>query len=237
VNIVVRTHVKNQQRLDLLNRTLQSILDKDIDRLGLVHVLDDNSPMREEVRQSAITHNALYRHAENSPGSTKNGLGESLALGDMDKPILCLCDDIVFGKGSLDILRRYMDSDIPILEWNHIPWGMISLFASYGRGRFILNTDFWEYPIPHFYAGLAVIYSPAFRKEYVSQWDKMMKGEIPMCVHQDDLFCKDILNASGTRLFGIRRDLVQHTGINARTFGDKAEDPGTQYQSAFFVGE
>lgn len=237
MNIVVRTHVKNQQRWDLLKRTLRSVIDKKINLMGKLYILDDNSPMALDVEKTASDYGAIYVPAKNHPGDTKNGLGESLAIGDMGEPILCVCDDIVFGKDSSSIIMKYLDIDIPMLECAGIKWGMISLFASYGRGPLVLGTDFWEYPIPAFYAGLAVIYSPMFRKKYVETWNSMVRGEIPKCPHQDDLFCKEILNASGTRLFGIKRDLVQHTGIDARTFGNSTTDPGTHYQSSFFVGE
>lgn len=233
----MRTHVKNQQRRDLLKRTLRSMLDKKINLMGNLYILDDNSPQALDVEKVAFDYGARYVPAKNHPGDTKNGLGESLAIGDMGESILCVCDDIVFGKDSSSIITKYLDVDIPAIEDANIRWGMISLFASYGRGPLILGTDFWEYPIPAFYAGLAVIYSSAFRKEYVKTWDSMVRGEIPKCPHQDDLFCKEILNASGTRLFGVKRDLVQHTGIDARTFGDSIADPGTHYLSSFFVGE
>jgi len=99
------------------------------------------------------------------------------------------------------------------------------------------GTKLWSYPIQAFYAGIAVLYSPEFRAKYVEMWNKMLRREMPMCPHQDDIFCKDVLRESGTILFGVEKDLVQHTGIDARTFGDKVDDPGTRYQSKFFIGE
>jgi hypothetical protein len=49
MNTIIRTHVKNESRLQLLKRTIQSAVDKKLNEIGDIYIVDDQSPMQKEV--------------------------------------------------------------------------------------------------------------------------------------------------------------------------------------------
>lgn len=234
MNTVIRTHVKNEKRLQLLERTILSALDKKLDAFGNIYVLDDGSPMGDAILKKCLDLGVQYVPAVLKPGDTKNGLAESLSLDTWNKPIFCVCDDVVFGKGIFEEIDHIMTNEVQNLP----DCGMISLFACYNRGLLVNeHSHLWEYPIRAFYAGVAVIYSPRFRQAYYDDWIAVVNGKKAVPRMCDDLYCKEILTASGLKLYNTAKDYAQHTGVDARTFGDDEADPGSRYISKFFVGE
>jgi hypothetical protein len=198
-------------------------------------VLDDASPLKEDVKSLCDSLGVKYVPATLKPGDTKNGLAESLSLAPWDEPIFAVCDDAVFGRGIVEEIQHIMKEEVPPIQGN---WGMISLFACYARNAPLREgSHLWEYLIRAFYAGIAVIYSPAFRKAYYNDWNQVANGLLPMPQMCDDIYCKDILNAMDLKLYNTIQDFAQHTGVDARTFGGNEADPGSRYISQFFVGE
>jgi hypothetical protein len=234
--VAFRTHVKNEKRLALLDRTLKSCAAQGIDSLGPVFVVDDGSPMKDEVKTLTQKYRYNYKPAILAPGDTKNGLAESLNL-EPGSPCLACVDDIVFGKGSLDIIRDALLHGIPSLESRGIPWGLISSFACYDRQTPIGDSNLWLYPTQLFYAAVCCLYNPTLQKEYVSRWEAAVRGDIPYPKMCDDILLKIICIEKGYINFNTMFDAVQHTGINARTFGENEQDPGANYTTKYFVGE
>jgi hypothetical protein len=234
IDTVIRTHVRNEKRLELLKRTIQSAKDKKLYTLGGIYVLDDGSPLKDRVRSLCYEMDVDYIPATLKPGDTKNGLAESLAVGNWTAPVFAVCDDVVFGRDILEELNHIVLHELPLLP----DCGMVSLFACYSRMKQPhADSHLWEYPVHAFYAGIAVVYTPKFRDAYYNWWVRAVNEELPMPQMCDDIFCKVILDAHGLKLYNTIQDYAQHTGIDARTFGDKENDPGSHYLTQFFVGE
>lgn len=234
--VAIRTHVKNQKRLGLLQRTLGSCRATGIDNIGPVFVVDDGSPMAYEVEKLTKSFGYNYKPAVVQPGDTKNGLAESLNL-EPGHICLACADDIVFGKDSLFLLASAVNQDIPALEARGIPWGFVSSFACYDRPIKFGDTSLWQYPLPLFYAAVCCLYSPQLQIDYVIHWNKIVAKELPYPEMCDDILLKVLCMEKGYINFNTLMDAVQHTGIDARSFGDQENAPSAYYTTKYFIGE
>lgn len=234
--VVFRTHVKNQRRLDLLQRTLNSCRREGIDNFGPVFVVDDGSPWAEKVKELTLSYGYNYKPSVIQPGDTKNGLAESLNL-EPGKICLSCTDDMVFGKGSASLLMDAYNKDIPALETRGIPWGFVSSFACYDRPIKFGNTSLWQYPLPLFYAAECCFFSPQLQLDYVTYWNKVVAKELPYPEMCDDILLKILCMEKGYIIFNTLMDAAQHTGGGARSFGDEEDAPSSKFTTNYFIGE
>ncbi len=231
MDTIIRTHVKTQERLNLLERTIKSAVDKGLTTIGSVWIVDDGSPMAAQVQELAAKWGIQAIKNDGIP-STKNGLYGALRFCKAT-PTFVTCDDIVFGgdiKHQLELIEKSPPKD----------YAMVSLFAAYNddtrhAGR--VDARYWKYPTQDFYAALACVYSPKLSKKYCQIWESVRSGEIPEPIWQDDLLVKQICIDQDWPIFNTRVDYVQHTGMNKRSFGDEEQAGSSNYVSSHFIGE
>lgn len=232
----VRCHIKSNDRLALLTRTLVSAQTHGLDKDGEIIVIDDQSPMEVEVRELCSVHGVQYIRSSGQPG-TVNGLVESIRRTFVDAPLLCCVDDIVFGRGIRDVLSDIQRTTIPSMDERGIKWGMIGLFACYENRPSYLDTGLWNIPIDILYALNCHVFSPALSRHIINVYDRIEHGELPRPVHQDDLWVKELCKETGMLALNTRKDYAQHTGMYLRSFGDNPREESSTYQSRMFVGE
>lgn len=222
---IIRTHVKNDERLALLARTIQSAyraVGPDI------LVVDDQSPMGKDVRLICNNFKVEYRRTEYQP-CTKNGLYWSFKYGG-EGNLFCITDDCVLGQG----ITKIMEQDLDPQCW------LLTFFAGYPmqiRISRAVGNIFWNYPVEAFYAGIACVYHTTLSRLYMEKWEHVMRGEEPKEDYQDDLTIKHLIMANGKQIWGTMYDFAQHTGVQQRSFGDIVADAGSNYVSECFVGE
>jgi len=233
MNTVVRCHVKNAERMVLLDKTLNSISLSGMHELGRLILVDDGSPLMDGVQQTATANKFEYVRATGKP-DTKNGLVRSLELND-GKPVLCCVDDMVCGKGFLPAMKGILERDIPELEAANVPWGLIGTFACYNdRPRFRKST-LWNIPSTSLYALVCHVFSPRLAGILMDEWQRVENGSMedpPAC---DDLWTARVCTREGILCFNTVQDYAQHTGAGARTFSDA--QGSSYYLSQRFVGE
>jgi hypothetical protein len=242
MNTVFRTHVKDTTRLELFERSLASWYDKGLDQLGNLYIVDDQSPMQDEVVDLAIKYKALYTRTHGHP-DMKNSLYESLNV-QKEYPVLCCVDDMVFGKGVLERIRQIEQVDIPALKM----YSTIGLFACYQKPTRdelkIRGLDLWQIPHALLYALVAHIYSAEIVRIYSEVWEEVLKGTIPAPEMCDDIFVKILSMRSSLQCYNTYKDYAQHTGMGNRTFTTPEDDKNgingigsSNYTSLDFVGE
>jgi len=237
MDTIIRCHVKNPQRLEGLQRELQSWFDKKMFELGDIYVIDDNSPMREEVKDlcklAGVTE---FIPAKGKP-DTKNGLYYSLLANrdwSINEALFCV-DDAVFGSGITERLKKYM-----VEEKIHIPnRGLVGLFACYEdltrEPNRIENTDLWQIPTNILYALVAHVFSINLRDILIWYWEKVLDGKIEYPSMCDDMWVKLVCRKYELKCYNTMKDYAQHEGGNNRTFGESSSN--SQYQTKMFVGE
>lgn len=233
---VIRTYVKNQQRLNTLNRTIESWNSKGMSEFGKLIIVDDISPMAKEVKALAETHKLTYYLCDGEP-DTKNGLYHSLLCQDKF-PVLCCVDDMVFGQGTKSAIKRMFLNDYEkVVETA----GCIGMFACYGEEtRKVLRvpgTDLWNIKNEILYALVCHFFTPKLAKIVIDDWQKVLKNEIPYPCMCDDIWVKEICIREGLLNYNTILDYAQHTGMRNRTFGEGDGGAGSDYISNMFVGE
>jgi hypothetical protein len=232
MDTIIRCHVKNNLRLDNLERELISWREKGLESLGGLFIVDDGSPMWEDVKRLAGKYGAEYIKAVGVP-DTKNGLYNSLKIAT-NFPVFCCVDDAVFGAGITERLNLLLGTEL-----YKIPeYGMVGLFACYEDGtrnpNRIPDTDLWKVDPNILYALVGHVFSERLARVVVWEWENIQAGKLPHPQKCDDLWVVDILKKYNISAYNTMRDYVQHTGMNNRTFGDNA---GSEYYSKMFVGE
>lgn len=234
MNTIIRCHIKNDQRLQTLERTLKSFYDKKMDELGQLYIVDDQSPMSAFVMGLAAKYNAIYKKTEGDP-DTKNGLYWSLKVQDKFPALLCV-DDMVFGEGTKERFEKMLNEEIPQLPINY---GIIGTFACYENPTRIMNkvqgTDLWKWPYDIYYATVAALFSENLAKTIMYEWEAIKAGSkmLPNCC--DDIWLKELCRGLEIPLYNTFQDYAQHTGINQRSFSDNNQ--GSEYVTNMFVGE
>lgn len=232
MDTIIRTHVKTDARLAILEGTVLSAIDKGLGRWGNIWIADDGSPMAAEVERVGKVCGVQVFRNDGRP-STKNGLYGALRYSKA-LPTLVVCDDVVFGRG----IRDYIESQMGKLPTNY---GYFSLFASYPdhmrMGGNVRGTEIWEYPLDCFYAGLAGVYNPKFAQIYCQKWEQVMSGMVPEPIWQDDLWVKELCRENGFKIYNSMNDYAQHTGMMRRSFGNNETEDSSNYTTAHFVGE
>lgn len=230
MNHVIRTHVKDASRLQLLERTIQSSL-----RVGLKpHVVDDFSPMVTEVEKLCIDLKVEFNRAKGI-SHTINGLVESFYQFYSVEPVLCTVDDMVFGKGAGEVIQRIEHEIIPKLPDN---WGLVGMFACYeGRTPSKHHPELWHLKTDALYALVCHVFSAKLQFAAMNEWRTVLAGERndPNCC--DDIWIKRLMLRDNLIALNTLNDYAQHTGMGERTFGDDKADTGSNYQSMCFVGE
>lgn len=222
MNFYIRTHVKNPERLELLRRTLDSVRVAAPGPEHRIFLIDDGSTF-DGARGLAASLGAVYLNVP-GPHETKNGMYWSLKVDqDMGQGIH-LVDDCVVSKGILDSHSWPAREDV---------W-LWSFFACYPRNP---SGGCWHYPTKDFYAAVACIFHPDLRDLYISWREKVLSGQLPEEVYQDDLMMKKFILEAGKRIYNTGWDYAQHTGIGQRSFGDNPKEESSNYQTAFFKGE
>ncbi len=235
LNTVLRTHIKNTQRLEVLKKTIKSWYAQEMNFLGDLYIVDDQSPMQNEVIHLVNRYNAHYLRTTGE-GDTKNGLYWSLRVQNQ-WPVLCCVDDMVFGKGSRERFEKIISSEIPELG----KFGMFGSFACYENNtrdfNRIIGTDYWKVPIDILYGLVCHIYSRELSNIITKEWEGIQKGNYPMPNCCDDIWVKEICRREQLPVYNSYRDFAQHTGMNMRTFGENEVTESSEYQTPCFVGE
>lgn len=243
MNIIMRCHVKNLDRLKLVDKSLNSLFSHTIHNLGAVCLVDNNSPYHKEVSALANSYGISY-HYSTEKEDTKEGLYQSCVLGmelDPVSPTLYCVDDLVFGKDSYFSIINCLENDIPLLERSNIRWATVGLFACYSMdvrsSLFIKDTNLWFIPTDSFYAMVCHILNPKFTQIIIDSWKKVQNKEIPMPAMCDDLWVATLVKENNYRIFNTKKDYAQHTGMGNRTFAVSTEMDTSHYKSPAFVGE
>lgn len=235
LNTVVRCHIKNEERLNTLERLIVSWKDKQLNKLGDLYILDDHSPLKEEVVKLTQKHNIIYKEADGY-GDTKNGLVESLKLSP-NEPVLCCVDDMVFGQGSLERFTKFLLEEEPVLPENYGMFGSFACYQDHTRNTLkIENEDYWHIPNNIIYALVCHVFSPKLSQLLIKEWEGIKNETIPNPNCCDDIWVARISIRESIANFNTMQDYGQHTGQLNRTFNEAA-DPGSNYTSPNFVGE
>lgn len=236
MNTIIRTHVKNQKRLNTLDRMIRSWYDKKLDIFGDLWIVDDNSPMQKELEEWAWLNGVKYDHAGGKP-DTKNGLYYSMKLAkelDPTRPVLACVDDAVFGKGVAERIFRFFNEEEALLEY-----GFVGMFACYENMTRIPckvpNADVWKVPPQILYALVAHIYHPSLRDFIIKDWEMILNNEKPYPQMCDDIYVKNLVIENNINIYNFMLDYAQHTGGDNRTFGESSSN--SEYYSKMFVGE
>lgn len=226
--------MKNEERLKIFRRTLQSWKDKELWKLGTLYVVDDQSPLGTEVEALAKEFNAIYFRTTGIR-STKNGLYWSLKVQD-EFPVLCCVDDMVFGEGTKNRLESLITYEYPKLKNT----GVVGLFVCYDmrtRNYFrFSDVDLWMVPIALSYALVCHLFSKELSDTLIRDYEQALLENREVSIHQDDLWVKEVCLRDNLVIYNTTDDYAWHTGANTRTFGD---DPvgNSSYQTPCFVGE
>lgn len=233
LDCVIRTHVKNEQRLDTLARMMQSWHDKNLGDLGELYIADDGSPLMDEVGELCAKYDAYYYRCGGTP-DTKNGLSESLLLAPK-YPVLCCVDDAVFGNGIKDRLILLLEEELPKLD----KWGIVGMFACYEDGtrnqNKVMGTNLWQVPNQILYALVGHVFSEPFSEIIIQRWHEVKAGVAEYPAMCDDIWVKMLLKEFDYGAYNTMRDYLQHTGMDNRTFGESGDN--SNYSSKMFVGE
>lgn len=237
IPLVIRAHIRDSARLPVTERTLRSALDKNLPDICDITVLDDSSPLGDGLCRLCEILEIKYKKAGGSP-STINGLMESLKLADGN--MVCCVDDIVFGKGTKEILTDIWERMLPHLDNHGVSWGLLGLSLCYDR-----RIDSVLYGLPLFelvptslvYALMFHFYSTALKSALFDKWERIQSGQIPVPGFEDDIFVSKTLGKTGLRYFNTVRDYAWHTGAHIRSFGPHDGGKNSEYQTKCFVGE
>lgn len=238
MNTIVRCYIQNQKRLNTLEREIISWKEKGMNDLGELFILDDISPMQEELKSLASKYKLEYRLAD-PPSDTKNGLYWSLRwnteLGNQF-PVLCTVDDIVFGQGAKERVRKILTEEIPVIGDEYATIGLFACYENPTRSlHAIAGTDLWSVPIPILYALTAHLFSERISKILIQNWEDVLAQRVPYPACCDDIWMTRICLEKGIKCYNTNLDYVQHTGMDNRTFGDSGGS--SNYTSKMFVGE
>lgn len=237
MKVVIRCHIRNDKRLALMKRTIDSYINKQLNNDYQLHVMDDASPMQEEVVKLCSQYPIVY-HRSGGKNCTINGLVESFRLADPGEIIACGTEDIVFGKGVKARMRKLLKHEIPYIGDN---WGFIGVFACYPHNvrqqNKVAHTDLWRYQWPIIYALNFDLYSPIMMKHAIDRWDQYLRGEIKRPTMEDDIYIKELAKEFKLPCYNTNKDYIQHTGRDARSFGSKETHNGSHYTTAYFTGE
>lgn len=244
LNTIIRTHVKNELRLQVLERTILSWYDKELYSLGDLFIVDDQSPLEREIinlieniNNKKLPGNPITYFRTQGQGDTKNGLYWSLKVQE-NYPVLCCVDDMVFGKGIKERLIHLIDNELLLIGENY---GMIGTFACYEQATRNPNRynkeDLWIVPIDIFYATVCHVFSEKLSKIIIKEWEEIQQElkPIPNCC--DDIWVKEICRKEKLKIYNtLKADYAQHTGANLRTFNEDTTG-SSEYYSKLFIGE
>jgi len=240
MDTVIRTHVKNKERLNLLERTIVSCLEKNLYDLGEIKIVNDNSPLTNDVhtlcnKYSLKCHDTIY-----AP-DTKNGLFESLRISN-NFPVLCLVDDCVLGNNIKNILIDLLESQIHRLD----KVGCVGFFAGYNKNsRNPYNySNFWHIPNQALYALVCHLFYEDLSKKLISIYstfktnpENLSQEDAQGLIACDDIWVARVCEKYGFKCYNHLQDYAQHTGIKNRSFGDNPQSENSEYATPCFVGE
>lgn len=229
MQLIIRTHIKNEERLKLLKQSIESAQSQDFKDIIIV---DDQSPLQEKVKDLVKSLDVTdYVLTEGKP-DTKNGFYYSLKQ-MKGIPAILAVDDFICSK----YLRKEFNCVVEDIAEIKDIYGCIGFFACYPseiRARY-KNTNLWNINIDALYALLFHIISPQLKDIMVKEWEAVLKGEFPYPEMCDDLWLATVCKREGLLAFSTTMDYVDHTGIKQRSFGDVVEDDNSCYTSPAFV--
>lgn len=235
MNTIIRTHVNNNTRLNLLEREIISWFDKQLNTIGRLFIVDDFSSMHEEVRNLCLKYSVEYKRAHGI-STTINGLVESLKLErelNDSVPALHCVDDAVFGIETKSAVLNLVNQ-LPFVT----PYGTIGLFACYPkdiRDKYkVANTGLWKIDSNLLYALVSHIYSPELIEVLIKDWGDMLTGVTPRTSHQDDIWVAMTCARLNLNCYNTNLDYAQHTGMGNSTFNSIEV---SDYRSTEFIGE
>jgi hypothetical protein len=249
MNVVFRCYAANAARVELAYQSIRSAIEHRLHCQGQLCVQNGagtcDSGLRAICREigNRSRFDILYRHEEDT--DIKQGFIRALQLAGADQqPVLVCTDDLVFGRGTADVLHTIETQAIPHFvasaEQPGLNWGLISLFACYPRRP----RDQWrnaqgqtlplcELPANTFYGGIAIILRPRFARELMEEWAQVQAGRLPAFQGMEDIWLNRRMTERGYRWLNTMADFAYHTGNDARV----ARADGSQYQTDYFVGE
>lgn len=238
MNIVIRAYVKTPQRLALTRRTLESAWEKGLQQQGSL-LVQNGAPQYQPALEGlcqVLGRGAIGLRFERD-SDIKEGFVRALQLAEADQaPALICTDDIVFGRGTLEVLRALETRTLPELD-RACNWGVVGLFACYPHPRSAQVTgdpgQVYELPARNFYGGVAIILNPKLARALMAEWEAVRAGrkDSPPCL--EDIWINGAMTERGLTWHNTVRDYAWHTGNDARV----VQANGSQYQTADFVGE
>lgn len=231
MNTIIRTHVKNVERLKLLKLTLESSKDKKLHRVGQIFIADDQSPMNSEVQAVAMRYKAKTVISTGKP-STCNGMFNALEIGKDWDYGLYLCDDVLLGGEFKEKLNK-IESLLPS------GFGAVSLFIPESVDQHFRKGD-TEYfykcdaSSPLFHAWICTVISKELNAKYRENYQSVISRHPDI---QDDHAIRMICEYYKLGLYCTKEDWALHTGINNRAFDDPDKKQGAStYQCKRFAG-
>lgn len=247
MDTIIRTYVPNEERFELLLRSIASWHDKQLFDLGSLIIADDLSPIKyaEKVKRFCLDNKIEYGYANFGIPDTKNGLYWSFKMAK-SFPVLCCVDDLVFGKKIKEKIIEIQTNCIPILENDNIPWACIGMFSCYQRNvrTFYKSSGLWNIPNDALYALVCHIFSEPISKILNTQWEKFILQQEPISETEnfnlnccDDLWVSRNASTYGFKCFNTYEyDYAQHTGMSNRSFNVDTIG-NSNYMSPCFIGE
>jgi len=240
IDTMIRCHVKTEARYLLFLKSVDSWYDKQLNELGDLIIIDDQSPneFEEKIRNLCSSKNIKYIRTEYT-ASTINGLYHSLKYAQTF-PVLCCVDDVIFGAGIKDELIRIIKDCIPNLN----NWASIGLFTCYEGRQNYKELGLWNIPNSILYALVCNIFSKDISDILIDQYERSkVNYDLLSPVEKHDIgFQDDIWFAKTATRFDMlcfntfKYDYALHTGMNNRSFISKDEG-SSNYQTPCFIGE
>ena len=235
---IIRTHCQNTNRLSLLERTIKSCIDKCLTDMTIA---DDNSPLKEQVKDLAAKYNIKYILGEYKP-STNQGLCNSLKVYRNEPYTLQLTDDAVLGKDFKQLLNKLINYDLAGLG----TWGIITAFCPSSvsmhlrKGSLFNNTKLYKLDTnsPLIHAMICCIMSKEFANAYIEHWEAVRGTDKEQDIYMDDIRARLLCKEKQLGMYMTKRCWSNHTGNKE---GDRSFDDVRQgknyYVAADFIGE
>jgi len=232
MKFIIRTYVKNEERLRLFEK---SIISLKLAGINNITVIDDQSPLEKEV-QNVCMENAIEKYVRTvGKSDTINGLYSSLKEINNDEFTILCVDDFICSSKILDTLKEIKDNDIPIIKDEY---GTVGLFACYPSNIRIKykNTNLWNIETKSLYALVCHHFSNELKDILINEYEEALEGRIEYPEVCDDIWVATICARENLKCFNTIEDYAFHTGMNNRTFGDSVVSDNSCYQTPCYVG-
>lgn len=242
LNSVIRCYVKDQNRLNLLEKTIQSCLKQHLNDLGPITIVDDGSPLKNNVKELANKYNVNYLCPEEYKSSTNQGLCNALKAFKNEPYTLQLTDDVILCKDFNLILNKLLKYQLTSLG----SYGIITMFCPQSvamhlrKGQTFNGTNVYRLDTtsPLIHAFICTLMSKDFADVFIRHWEDVRGTDREHDQLMDDIRARVLCNKAELSMYITKQCWAEHTGTNPqdRTFQD-ARQGGNSYRAASFLGE